>query len=690
MHDAKKLYQLLSNNNNNNNTSDPNLKDPSVLYESLFHQLHTTFQQFFSSLPPLLNNDKEYEPQSGSHPCPNSRLWSIVEDLSHILRCCLVVLTLPNINQQFLLLNCHFILTALKAFVSVQVTECHGGTFLRFRNFVSDVDMDLPDSSAPFLCAVLEVFADELLRHHSLRKYLMITDSTYSISEKLFSCRSNHVDTASVLEVISTHFIQSISTENAFENFIGRLFLNCGKDSRFPRLSLAPAIILLLDPIMLSAPKMLQAHLISLVSEVIGSGLSSENLAPDMNFYLTAFEKSVTLYSLHVSSLQMVGFNLELKPLNQSYLLETGQPTFFSCIQQVTSNRLNQVMSKSDNSWDSYQCKMSSRKKANRLTEFISFMKGRQYIFPDSCRDMAASFLDCLIHRTFSQDVAGDASCINENTSASDIFLLSSILKLMSISLIQAIKCLINSSDSGCLKTMGSTSVREKYDYLISIISHFQQFKFCLPIQTFLDDIMKSQQTNLSVSKSVLVHFSGLLSLCFSRGLDLLAQGCISVIMALMYLFNFEEGDLVALGSLRDPLQSCSSEIPSDKTREGAGDKQFIHKVAAEFQRVRTRKLRSNSVATEEEEETEETCNGEIFLDCILEGSRNLPDYDELADFLECKKEKDYSRWLKGRQIFRKRKYEKMMNLRKIKKKAVWNSMKTSKFFKRSNFEAMK
>lgn len=46
----------------------------------------------------------------------------------------------------------------------------------------------------------------------------------------------------------------------------------------------------------------------------------------------------------------------------------------------------------------------------------------------------------------------------------------------------------------------------------------------------------------------------------------MLAKGCILVLMTLMCLFVFEEGDLVGLGSFRGlPLQPCSSEIPSDK-----------------------------------------------------------------------------------------------------------------------------
>ena len=467
-----------------------------------------------------------------------------------------------------------------------------------------------------------QVFADELLRHQSLRRYLMIADSASFVCEKLFMCNFKHNDDiASVLEVISTHFILSVSNQRAFENFIGRLFLHCGKDSRFPELSLAPAISLLMDPTMPSAPKMFQAHIISLVSEAIGSGLSSRNLAPNLNWHLIAFQKSVILYSMHVSSLQMDGFYTKLKCGYGSYQHERGQPTFESSILPLTSEKINQALSQSDNSWDSYQCKISSKTKANLLADCIAFMKGRQYVFADSCRDMAASILEGIIHRTFSQDASGDVVHIKENTSTPDICLLASILKLMGVSLIQAIECLSNSGDSGCLKTMGSSSVREKYDLLISHVHHFQENKFCLPVQTFLYDMMKSQQTNYNVSKSMLVHFSGLLSLSFSSGLDLLAKGCIYVIMALMCLYVFEEGDLVSLDSLRGvPLQSCLSIIQYDKTGEvkcafsshelfelnfslylflnywsmlqGAGDKQSIYKVAEQFVRIQRHNLR--------------------------------------------------------------------------------------------------
>ncbi|XP_057426686.1 uncharacterized protein LOC130720097 [Lotus japonicus] len=652
---TKQLYHSLS----NFTPTPPQDPNPRHLCKTLFRQLDADLRQFFYAL----HHD----------PHPHSRLRPIAQALTLTLRCSLVVLTLPHSDQNLLLRNSRFLLLrVLKPVLSVVATT----TTLRLLNPFTDAHIHLPESCRPFLCSVLEVFADELLRHQSLRRFLMVADSTSSASEKLFMRRFNcHDDIVCVLEVMCSHFV--LSHEKGFENFISGLFLHCDNECfRFPELRLAPAVALLLDPAVHSAPKMFRAHAISLVSDAIGSGLSSEILGSDIGCHLIAFQKSVTLYSMHVSSLQIDGFYVKPNCAYDSYLLERSYPSFESYVQEGTMKRLNQVLSESNNSWESYHCIVSSRAKDEFLAEYIAFVKGRLCIFADSCRDMAASILDSIIRRGFSQDAV---VCIKENTSAEDIFLLVSILKLMSVTLLQAVKCLSNDGgDSGCLKTMGSSSLRDQYDFLISVLNDFQQCKFCLPFQTFLCDVMKSQQTDCKVSKSMLVHFSGLLSLSFSYGLDLLAKGCISVIMALMCLFVFEEGDLVALGSLRVlPLQSCSSEISSDKNGEDTVDKKSAYKIAAEFHRIQTCNLRTEFNLVEDR--TEKTSSGEMFLNCILEDPKKLSDYDELADFLECEPGKNYASWLKGRAKIRKWRYKKMLNLRKGKKEKIWRSLKRRK-----------
>jgi len=142
------LYQSLS----NATVQDPILqgKDHRGVCETLFGQLHSTFHRFFSDLPLRHRHDLHPRPL----PPPHSRLWPIVKDLSLILRCCLLLLTLPHFDQKFLLLKCRSLLRILKSFLSLDVTERRG---VRFRNFLSDVDLDLDDTCLPFLRALLEV-----------------------------------------------------------------------------------------------------------------------------------------------------------------------------------------------------------------------------------------------------------------------------------------------------------------------------------------------------------------------------------------------------------------------------------------------------------------------------------------------------------------------------------------------------
>lgn len=70
------------------------------------------------------------------------------------------------------------------------------------------------------------------------------------------------------------------------------------------------------------------------------------------------------------------------------------------------------------------------------------------------------------------------------------------------------------------------------------------------------------------------------------------------------------------------------------------------------------------------EEETEETCSGEIFLKCVLQ--EDASGFDDLVDYVECKQGKDYSSYLKNRQRFRKWRSQKMAVLNFKRKKKSW------------------
>ncbi|PNX68041.1 hypothetical protein L195_g055952 [Trifolium pratense] len=136
MEDIKKLYHSLSTATTTTTTAeDPILKDTIALCQALFDQLYTKFLEFFSLLP--LHN---HEPETRPLPSSDSRLWPLVQHLSLILRCSLVVLTLPYSDQAVLINKIHRILRILNSFISVT-----GTTVLNFHNFLSDVHIELSD-----------------------------------------------------------------------------------------------------------------------------------------------------------------------------------------------------------------------------------------------------------------------------------------------------------------------------------------------------------------------------------------------------------------------------------------------------------------------------------------------------------------------------------------------------------------
>lgn len=71
----------------------------------------------------------------------------------------------------------------------------------------------------------------------------------------------------------------------------------------------------------------------------------------------------------------------------------------------------------------------------------------------------------------------------------------------------------------------------------------------------------------------------------------------------------------------------------------------------------------------------EEVCNGEIFLRSMLGDSGGCPDFDDLSDFIVCKKGKNYTRWLKDREHFRKKKFERGAKSRWKKRQKTYRSV---------------
>ncbi|VVA19711.1 Hypothetical predicted protein [Prunus dulcis] len=688
------------------------LEDIHNLINVLFEELDRRFKLFFSALRDVFASRGQEQMEY------DTDMFATADELPLLLRCCMLVLALAD--PTMLVEKTQFLLSVLGSLIYLVTNGGEEKNSVRFQKFVSSKFMytDVGGSSTtvseefvaslcftepsdpwcPTLCAVLEIFADELVMHRLLREYLSLVDSTSSTTEILFQCHFVKGDIGSVLEVISVHFISSVYGKRANENFLKRLFCDFGQHCRVPELSLTSAVSLLQNPVMLSAPKMLQTHMTLLVSEAIDVDVSLKNARPDLRLmegYLTAFERSVHLYTSHMSGSLMDFHPLGVKcSYDSSCMLgRSSQPSFESYIQQVTRDKIYDLVTDSDSLWDLYLCNMFHRTKSDLMAASITYVNESQHIFDESCRDDILSVLRSIILLSFSCDVSDTVLYRKGVTSPQDIYLLASILKLMSTSLLKAICSLRHGGDLDSPRTLKDVSSKE-YDFVVDIIGCFHQFNMSLPNQKFLFDMMKTCPLIHKTSKWMLLHFSGLLSLCFASGIDFLVKGCISTIMALLHLYVFEESDLVALSSLLvSGSQTFSSGLSSDKVTEAVVKNKSVRRVAMKFQKIQTLHLSKESQSevaetsenacfmrsTREsmnvmEEETEETCNGEVFLNCIL-GSSQKSDIDDLADFIVCKPAKDYSSWWKDRERYRGMKIQRKKQLRWEKRKNAWKSM---------------
>ncbi|GFY85280.1 hypothetical protein Acr_04g0000180 [Actinidia rufa] len=587
--------------------------DISCLSDVLFKELSQAFKQFLSALHGIAASGDIG--QASLH----FDIQANAEQLNLLLRCCMVMLNLLVNDQYRLLRNGQILLDILGELCSLNLVQENEENIIGIEkvsreftykgndcatSLTEDIIASLHfvepvDPYLPFLCSLLEVFADELLVHEQLIEYFKLIDSGSSASRKLFMCHSSHGDIGNVIEIISTHFCLSFSDGKAFEIFPNGLFCLDRENFRAPELSLTASLVLLLNPLMISAPKFLHAHLISLVSETITIGMGLENMRPDvrlMDRYLSALERSVMLYVKHMSTLQMNDFPAG----DEDYVLKSNKyggnshPSFESYIQPVTREKINNLISKLDNSWQLQLHDMFLTTKSDLATSSIAYIKESKHILDISFRDEITSILSCIILKAFSYEGYHTALHATGDKSPQDIYLLASILKLMSCSLLQTISCLMDNGNSGCLKTLTDFSSCKEYDSIVGIISCFRQFKVCLPVQMSLCGMMESHPAQHKESKLMLLHLSGLLSLSFSTGLDFLVKGCISTMISLMHLFVFEDGNLHAL-QFDYRSDSFSSGLRPDywsMLQAIVGQKSSLT-VASKFQKIQTLYLRS-------------------------------------------------------------------------------------------------
>eukprot|EP00268_Persea_americana_P049907 TRINITY_DN5391_c0_g1_i4.p1 TRINITY_DN5391_c0_g1~~TRINITY_DN5391_c0_g1_i4.p1 ORF type:complete len:797 (-),score=127.96 TRINITY_DN5391_c0_g1_i4:140-2281(-) len=683
------------------------------LSDMLFNEVRRQFGLLVSGvgLPPEMTSSTD-----------NNQHFNIMIPFEHfalLLRCCMAILQLLEFDPSVVLEKCQILLTILERLCSLDLilhAACHkvqsGESIFCFKKSVSheckytlddaavscireelDASMHFAKqgcSSVALLCSILEVFTDELLVHHHLREHFVQANRVSFTKERLFICEGGYGDI--VLEVISAHFLLSVSGESGINGFPETLFWSYDKDFKIPQLSVTAAMAMLGTSAVYTAPEVLQAHLISLASESIGIEKPPENMKLNpllLNSYILAFELSVNLYTRCNLTFRMGSWVMEPCIMDR-----VSGSTFKAYVQPDTYVKIHSQLSKLiDPCHPCFRC-MFSRPKSDMLSASIEYIKENDSIIDKSCRDEACLILNYVIEMILCGDMGVKVPHHQEEINRQELYFLAAALKLMSCSLLQVVWCMRSYGTAGGLKTLKDFFDCQEYDLITTIVSCFGQCIVNQPIQRTLLGVMGTYPARHKDSKLVLVHFAGLLSFSFDAGVDFLWKDNIFVMMALMNLLFFEEGNLDALLPLIDRKEKSFFSQSSTEVSQDLVCRSSSRIVASNFEKIQTLYIcerRCLTYSTEglathalslvekpdgqvkssqntldnpkdteddcEEEEDIDTVSGRNFLEDLGMSSDSI---DDLADFVVCKRGKDYSSWMKMRLKYRKWKCGKM------------------------------
>ncbi|GAA0167454.1 hypothetical protein LIER_22385 [Lithospermum erythrorhizon] len=682
----------------------------------LFAELSVKFNKFFSRLDDVSTCD-EFDEE--------------VDFLLLLLRCCLVLLLIlePLIRLE----KGQNLLGLLRKLCSVNIirgTDTERIVFEKsashacqmtsddskissLENFDAGVEfLELTTSRLSFISALLEVFIDELMVHDKLLEYFHLIDTAAPRGENQFAPNMGAIGI--LVEVVCCHFSLSLSDPKSYEDAVNRLFLVNGGQrkhpSRPPEVRLATAASLFLTLINLRAPRYILGHMVPLVSEAcsrmmhLGSIHGNHNL---LNCILTIYETSVTLYCEQISILQ-IGSPSSNAGVFCSKEEGKSQHSFESYVPPIRKQKMDDHMRMLDKSSDGILQNIIVGTKSELENSATKYVKECQTIRHMSFPNESTEILSNIILRA--SDGFGDMKVKSfQPLSLFDVYFISSLLKLMGTSLHLAILCLVR-DDSGSCRSLEEIISCKEYDIILGVTSCFEKYSIHLPVLQQLADCMETVSLRHKGSRMMFITFLGLLSLAFNSGVDCLVKGCLLTIMATLNLFASDKDNIEFIDALHQLVDWTSEEMSRSlslvKLQDSPVDCTSSWVVALKFQKFWTRHSRvvdslpidamgredrsSQALVVspfscgddniETEEETEKTTSGEIFANCILQHqkptSSKLSNFDDLVDFIECEKGKDYSSWLKDRQRLYKSKWKKRKELMWEKKKKSWKQVR--------------
>ncbi|KAK9684221.1 hypothetical protein RND81_10G194700 [Saponaria officinalis] len=470
----------------------------------------------------------------------------------------------------------------------------------------------------------------------------------------------------SILEVVAIHFLLSAPGGHALQNFLGSLVLTDKRVPSYPEVCLTVGLSLIKHPVLMSAPVIVYSHLISLVSEVIGTCFIPQMAGLNVGkskVYLSAFYDAVILYSKHFSKLVTSSCSQLYTPG------KSAQRVFDSLFRFKIFDKVSLVLVDMDRAWRSQIGETAS-------TNAISYIKMNIHIIDEIHRDYIFTFMSTVISEVVCAEIN---DLLLERTRAmmlQDVCLLASLLKLMSCSLLQATS--YSKNGFSCLELL-SESKHKLSSSLSGIMSGFaQQNLLPMNVQQRIVEDLKLGSSSYEAYKLLFVHFAGFLALCMNSGLNVLVKGCLFFMMVLLNILTQEEG---ASDFLRHLRCVSSSHAISKATVVESNPKNTFGKIktkissmgaASKFQQARHSFLRRQTSRGCSDISDEETCNGEAYVKCFTNNSKDIAD---LADFIECKQEKDYMSWLINRGKFRCRRLKNFAKQRKMRLRKVCRSL---------------
>ncbi|KAK9097742.1 hypothetical protein Syun_024787 [Stephania yunnanensis] len=479
---------------------DKRFNDIRNVCDTLFGELSNRFEKLYSALFSVPE-----DVITGRYGL-DSDMWGAQPEFIMLLRCCILIVPFLELDQSVLMEKCEILLSIMSKLcspdlpflISRHVREVKE-RIMKYRRLVSYectnpgdglVTAALEESQTilysaehstspmPLFSSILEVFMDELLVHKHLRQYFVAIDAISCSKEKILRREFDYADGVSnlVTELISAHFLLLASDEQAFARSLNRLSWLHGKRYSTAEVRLVSAMSFLGDPIMFTAPQLLQAYGISLVNSCIAKSKASDSDGFNcklMNCYLSAFERAFYLYTRSISGLKLENHSSGAESGSASRRKSCSSrrsfcPTFQSCLRPVTFDNIMLQVAKLADKGHSPSSEMVS----NLLNSFAADIEKDEFILDNSYRDELLLNLNCIISKVTSDDIESFIFSRSGDISWQEMQLLASIVKLMSSSLLKTI-CCIQRGNSGCLKTSKGSS--REFDSIRSIVGYFPQ-----------------------------------------------------------------------------------------------------------------------------------------------------------------------------------------------------------------------